>query len=239
MNEFSSDHEWRNFSFLLCSVGLLISIRPSEPYLTPYLMGPHQNLTESELVNDIYPTWTYTYFVLLLPILLITDYTRYKPIIIVHALGYVLCYVILVFGHGIALIKLMQVLYAFATAGEVGFYSYPYNVVQKKYFQKITSYVRATCLFGQFCGSLSAQLWVSFGNADVFYLHVFTLASLSVALFLTFFLPMSKKSLFYEEESVAGSRDVSSGESKVQEEEEGKVENMTTETKVFMNLCVT
>lgn len=203
MSETRKKGSWIKLSAMICSFGLFISIRPSEPYLTDYLMSPHQNLSESELMHDVYPTWTYTYLVLLLPIFIITDYTRYKPIIILHALGYVSSYLLLVFGHGLTLMKLMQVMYAFATAGEIGFYSYPYSVLEHKYFQKVTSYMRTCCLLGSFCGSLTAQLLVSLIDIDVFYLHVVTLCTSSIAFFISLFFPMPKTSLYYDNSKVA------------------------------------
>lgn len=34
---------------LLCAYGFFASLRPSEPFLTPYLLGPDKNLTEKEV----------------------------------------------------------------------------------------------------------------------------------------------------------------------------------------------
>ena len=34
---------------LLCAYGFFASLRPSEPFLTPYLLGPEKNLTEREV----------------------------------------------------------------------------------------------------------------------------------------------------------------------------------------------
>ena len=196
----SSNSAWRKFLVLFCTFTMFISIRPSEPYLTIYLMGPYQNLSESQLLHTVYPTWTYSYLALLVPLFIITDLTRYKPVVVAYSASYVICYVTLVFGKGIELMKLMQVVYALATACEVGFYSYPYNVLDKKYFQKVTSYVRSTCLIGQFIGSVVGQVLVLFLGVDVvLYLHVATLASTSLALFLSFFLPMPIKKVLSNE----------------------------------------
>uniref|UniRef100_A0A452Q7J4 Uncharacterized protein n=1 Tax=Ursus americanus TaxID=9643 RepID=A0A452Q7J4_URSAM len=37
---------------LLCAYGFFASLRPSEPFLTPYLLGPDKNLTEKEVGAD-------------------------------------------------------------------------------------------------------------------------------------------------------------------------------------------
>lgn len=40
---------WLRTSLLLCLYGFFKELRPSEPFLTNYLIGPQQNLTESEV----------------------------------------------------------------------------------------------------------------------------------------------------------------------------------------------
>ncbi|KAK9402308.1 thiamine transporter 1 [Crotalus adamanteus] len=40
---------------VLCGYGFFANLRPSEPFLTPYLLGPDKNLTETQVFNEIYP----------------------------------------------------------------------------------------------------------------------------------------------------------------------------------------
>lgn len=40
---------WLLPTSLLCAYGFFASLRPSEPFLTPYLLGPDKNLTEREV----------------------------------------------------------------------------------------------------------------------------------------------------------------------------------------------
>ncbi len=68
---------------LLCCYGFFKELRPSEPYLTEYLIGNQwKNLTEDAVYNKVYPIWPYSYFGLLVPVFLLTDLLRYKPVII-------------------------------------------------------------------------------------------------------------------------------------------------------------
>ncbi|XP_077971127.1 thiamine transporter 1-like isoform X4 [Styela clava] len=124
-----SRHErsWLGPTILLCSYGFFTYIKPSEPYITPFLMGPHKNLSAEEIVNQIYPVWSYSYTVFLVPIFLLTDYLRYKPIIALQGVGYIGCWLLLVFSGGVPLMQLMQVFYGLATACEIGYYSYIYR----------------------------------------------------------------------------------------------------------------
>ena len=41
--------DWFLPTSLLCSYGFFANLRPSEPFLTPYLLGPDKNLTEREV----------------------------------------------------------------------------------------------------------------------------------------------------------------------------------------------
>ena len=68
----------------LCLYGFFKELRPSEPYLTDYLIGQqYKNLTQEDVYNKVYPVWPYAYFSLLIPVFLLTDFLKYKPVIIV------------------------------------------------------------------------------------------------------------------------------------------------------------
>lgn len=43
---------WLQTCLLLCMYGFFKELRPSEPFLTEYLLGPQQNLTENEVLNE-------------------------------------------------------------------------------------------------------------------------------------------------------------------------------------------
>ena len=51
--------------------------------------------------NEVYPVWTYSYLVLLLVTLLITDFLRYKPVIVLEGLAYVVTWVLLLWAPGV------------------------------------------------------------------------------------------------------------------------------------------
>ena len=60
---------------LLCMYGFFKELRPSEPYLTDYLVNEeYKNLTQDAVYNQVYPVWPYSYFALLIPVFLLTDY---------------------------------------------------------------------------------------------------------------------------------------------------------------------
>ncbi|CAH1264606.1 SLC19A3 [Branchiostoma lanceolatum] len=187
-------------TILLCLFGFFKELRPSEPFLTPYLKGPDKNLTEEQVTNEVLPVWTYTYFPTLLVVFLLTDYLRYKPVIVFEGLTLILTWVILVWGQGVALMQVMQVTYGLSTAAEIGYFSYIYSVVPRDRYRKVTGYNRSVVLVGRFAASVIAQALISTKLVGYFALNCFSLGSVCVAFLIGFTLPTAKRSLFFHKD---------------------------------------
>lgn len=182
---------------LICAYGFFASLRPSEPFLTPYLLGPDKNLTEREVFNEIYPVWTYSYLVLLFPVFLATDYLRYKPVVLLQGLSLIVTWFMLLYAQGLLAIQFLEFFYGIATATEIAYYSYIYSVVDLSMYQKVTSYCRSATLVGFTVGSVLGQILVSVADWSLFSLNVISLTCVSVAFAVAWFLPMPQKSLFF------------------------------------------
>uniref|UniRef100_A0A8C2XIF1 Solute carrier family 19 member 2 n=1 Tax=Cyclopterus lumpus TaxID=8103 RepID=A0A8C2XIF1_CYCLU len=187
------------YTLVLCAYGFFSNLRPSEPFLTAYLMGPDKNLTETQVVNEIYPVWTYSYLVLLFPIFLATDYLRYKPVLILQATSLVVTYVMLLRAQGMRAMQLLEFFFGLATASDVAYYSYIYSVVEPAHYQRVTGYCRSIALFGSAAGSLTGQLLLSVAKVQLVHLVIITLAMAAVASVAPWFLPMPKRSLFFHQ----------------------------------------
>ncbi|XP_053562481.1 thiamine transporter 1 [Bombina bombina] len=184
---------------LLCAYGFFASLRPSEPFVTPYLLGPDKNLTERQLFNEIYPVWTYSYLALLFPVFIATDYLRYKPVIILQGLSLIITWFMLLYVQGVLAIQFLEFFYGMSTATEVAYYAYIYSVVDTKMYQKVTSYCRSATLTGYTVGSVTAQILVSLANWSLFSLNVISLTCVSIAFAISWFLPMPVNSLFFHQ----------------------------------------
>ncbi|XP_074829917.1 thiamine transporter 1 isoform X2 [Natator depressus] len=182
---------------LLCLYGFFANLRPSEPFLTRYLLGPDKNLTETQVFNEIYPVWTYSYLVLLFPVFLATDYLRYKPVILLQGLSLIVTWFMLLYAQGLLAIQFLEFFYGLVTATEIAYYSYIYSIVDLNLYQKVTSYCRSATLVGYTVGSICGQILVSVANWSLFSLNVISLTSVSVAFATAWFLPMPQKSLFF------------------------------------------
>ncbi|XP_048351277.1 thiamine transporter 1 isoform X3 [Sphaerodactylus townsendi] len=137
---------WVLPTVVLCAYGFFANLRPSEPFLTPYLLGPDKNLTETQVFNEIYPVWTYSYLVLLFPVFLATDYLRYKPIILLQGLSLIVTWFMLLYAKGLLAIQFLEFFYGVVTATEIAYYSYIYSIVDIALYQKVTSYCRSAAL---------------------------------------------------------------------------------------------
>ncbi|KAA0713176.1 Thiamine transporter 1 [Triplophysa tibetana] len=162
-------------------------------------MGPDKNLTETEVVNEIYPFWTYSYLILLFPVFLATDYLRYKPVLILQAASFIVTYAMLMKAQGVPAMQLLEFFFGLATASEVAYYSYIYSVVDPSQYQTVTGICRSVTLLGSAIGSLTGQILVSVAHVPVFYLCVITLASSCTAFVAPLFLPLPSKSLFFHQ----------------------------------------
>uniref|UniRef100_A0A9R1SS46 Solute carrier family 19 member 2 n=2 Tax=Cyprinus carpio TaxID=7962 RepID=A0A9R1SS46_CYPCA len=190
---------WLYPTILLCIYGFFCSHRPLEPFLIPFLMGPDKNLTETEVVNEIYPFWTYSYLVLLFPVFLATDYLRYKPVLIVQAASFIVTYALLLMAQGVRAMELLEFFFGLASATEVAYYSYIYSVVEPSHYQRVTGFCRSVTLLGSAIGSLIGQILVSVAQVPMYYLSVITLVSSCIAFVAPWFLPMPNKSLFFHQ----------------------------------------
>ena len=183
---------------ILCIYGLFKEIRPSEPYLTDYLIG-HQwkNLTTDIVYDQVYPVWPYSYFGLLVPVFLLTDYLRYKPVIVLEGLAYIATWSLLLWAKGKQWMQFMEFTYGMATSTEVAYYTYVYAKVSPDKYKQVSSYARSTLLFGRFVSGLISQLLVSFKILDCGQLNYVSLVSVSLAFFVSLFLPKVNSSIYF------------------------------------------
>lgn len=150
-----------------------------------------------QVVNEIYPVWTYSYLVLLFPVFLVTDFLCYKPVLVLQACSLVVTYVMLWKARGLLAMQLLEFFFGLATASEVAYYSYIYSVVDPAQYQRVTGFCRGITLLGSAAGSLIGQLLVSVGGAPLVVLVIITMASAAVAFVAPWFVPMPKRSLFF------------------------------------------
>ncbi|XP_012657564.2 thiamine transporter 2-like [Otolemur garnettii] len=193
----ASSHSWVFPTVILCLFGFFSMMKPSEPFLVAYLAGPDKNFSLSVITKNIIPLWTYSYLALLLPVFVLTDYVRYKPVITLQVVSFIITWLLFLFGQGLRAMQVLEFFYGLASATEVAYYAYIYSVVSPEHYQKVSGYCRSVTLVAYTAASVLAQLLVSLANLSYFYLNVISLVSASMAFFFSLFLPMPKKSLYF------------------------------------------
>jgi len=148
------------------------------------------------VTRQLYPVLTYSSLILLIPILLVTDFLRYKPVIVLQGFSQVAASLLILVGSGVPAAQWAFFSTSFAMAADVAYFSYIYSMVDPRLYQRVTSYVRGAMLLGYAVGALLGQLLVSFGGVSLYCLAVVTLTSVSIALITSLFLPMPEASLF-------------------------------------------
>ncbi|KGL86913.1 Thiamine transporter 2, partial [Charadrius vociferus] len=194
---------WIYPTLIICANGFFSTMRPSESFLTPYLTGPDKNLTIEEVTNQIFPVWTYSYLALLFPVFLITDYMRYKPILLLQGISFIITWLLLLFAQGVLAMQMVEFFYGMATATEVAYYAYIYSVISTDHYQRVTSYCRSITLVAATVAAVLGQLLVSLADVSYFHLNAITLASVSLAFVCSLFLPMPQKSMFFHRKGVS------------------------------------
>ncbi|XP_042890342.1 thiamine transporter 1-like isoform X1 [Penaeus japonicus] len=198
---------WQKTCLLLCLYGFLKELRPSEPFLTEYLLGPQHNLTENQVYTQVYPVWTYSYLSLLVVVFLLTDILRYKPVIVFEGIGYIVTWGLLLWARGVGWMQFMEFCYGIATSTEVAYFTYIYAQVSGVYYQRVTSFTRAALLTGRFMSGLLSQVLTSTGLMDYHTLNYFSFTSVSLAFLVACILPSVKTSIYFHRREYLPSSD--------------------------------
>ncbi|XP_044803724.1 reduced folate transporter isoform X4 [Bubalus bubalis] len=188
---------WWCLVFFLCFYGFMAQMRPGESFITPYLLGPDKNFTQTQVTNEITPVLSYSYLAVLVPIFLLTDYLCYKPVLLLQGLSYVSVWLLLLFGSTVLHMQFMEFFFSITMAARIAYSSYIFSLVPPARYQRMASYSRASVLLGVFTSSVLGQLLVTIGRVAFSTLNYISLAFLTFSLVLALFLKRPKRSLFF------------------------------------------
>ncbi|KAK5986790.1 Reduced folate carrier [Trichostrongylus colubriformis] len=188
---------WQVTIFVLCTYGFLKEFRPTEPYLYQY---EHEtlNISTQVLNEQVYPIWTYSYMIALIPVFLLTDLVQYKPMIVLESLCYIVVWSLLVFCGTVFAQQMVELFYGWATAAEIAYFAYIYVKVSKEHFRRVTSLTRGALLLGTFISYAVAQLIILLEWGTYETLNIISLASLCISFFFTLMLPTVPWKCAYE-----------------------------------------
>ncbi|KAF1754390.1 hypothetical protein GCK72_020951 [Caenorhabditis remanei] len=182
---------------LICLYGAVKEFRPTEPYMYEY-QHTTLNMSEHTLNSQVYPIWTYSYLITLIPAFLLTDVFLYKPLLVFEAFSYFLCWVIFVFGRSVWSQQVLELIYGWATATEIAYFAYIYVKVPKTEYKSATAFTRAALLVGRFLAYALAQLLIGMNWASYSTLNIISLVAMTIAVFLALILPRVEWKEAYE-----------------------------------------
>lgn len=188
--------QWMKISLLLSVFGFLREIRPSEPFITDFLVD-FKNLELDEVLRNVYPWGTYSYMLQAIVAFLVTDFLRYKPLIFVSGLSGVIIWGILLWGNTLYSIQLTQIFYGTYLATEVAYFTYIYAKVDREHYDRVTAHTRAAMFWGRFLASIVAQFLLYVKLMDYYSLNYMTFATQVACTFWVFLLPKVESSIYF------------------------------------------
>lgn len=150
-----------------------------------------------QVTNEITPVLSYSYMTVLVPIFLLTDYLRYKPVLVLQSLSHISIWLLLIFGTSILHMQFMEFFYGITMAARIAYSSYIFSLVSPSRYQRMASYSRSSVLMGVFTSSVLGQLCVTVGGTGFMTLNYLSLGFMCFGLILTLFLERPKRSLFF------------------------------------------
>ncbi|KAI1716057.1 reduced folate carrier domain-containing protein [Ditylenchus destructor] len=180
--------KWLVTALVLCTYGMLKEFKPSEPYLYRYQQR-NLNISGDVLTAEVYPYWTYSYLLFLVPAFLLTDVLLYKPILILESISYISVWITLIFGRSVFSQQLGQVLYGCATATEVAYFAYIYVKVDRSKYALVTVWTRAALQIGKCFSYILSQFIIMYNWGDLLTLNYISLGSLILTFFFAVALP--------------------------------------------------
>lgn len=140
---------------------------------------------------------TYSYMAVLVPAFLLTDFLRYKPVLVIQGVSQVVIWVLLLLGTTLLQMQFMEFFYGVTMACRLAYSSYIFSLVEPSMYQRVASYSRSSVLLGVFTSSVVGQLCMSVGGISFYTLNAISLGFVSFGLLLALCLPWPKRSLFF------------------------------------------
>ncbi|CAH2306374.1 folate transporter 1 [Pelobates cultripes] len=196
----ADQNEWKFLLFYLCFYGFMTQLRPGESFITPFLLSPERNFTKQQVTNEITPVLSYSYMAVLVPVFLLTDYLRYKPVLILQSLSHISVWLLLLFGADVIAMQFMEFFYGITMAARVAYSSYIFSLVTPAKYQRAAGYSRSSILMGVFTSSVLGQLLLTFAGVPFQTLNYISLGFMIFGLILTLLLKRPKRSLFFNKD---------------------------------------
>lgn len=166
------------------------------------------------MTNEITPVLTYSYMAVLVPAFLLTDFLRYKPVLVIQGVSQVVIWLLLLLGTTLLQMQFMEFFYGVTMACRVAYSSYIFSLVEPGLYQRVAGYSRSSVLMGVFTSSVVGQLCMSVGGVSYYTLNAVSLGFVSFGLLLALCLPWPKRSLFFNRMRTQAKKEVAEAATK-------------------------
>ncbi|SPQ95908.1 unnamed protein product (mitochondrion) [Plasmodiophora brassicae] len=159
--------QWTTTAAFLGVTALLVNLKPSEDFLTPFFAGD-KGLTPAQIADDVYPLFTYSYLLCLPPVLVAAEYCqRPKQVIVFGLMAREATRFLLIFGSGLLVMQLTQFTFGLAMAANVAMFGFVYKVVPVEKYHVMTGYIKSSTLAGHVLAGALGQFLLSTHRADI------------------------------------------------------------------------
>ncbi|XP_060517216.1 thiamine transporter 2-like [Cylas formicarius] len=190
-------------SVLLCIFGFLKEIRPSEPFNYEFLIGVSRNLTDVQVIQQVYPIGTLSYLVQLSILFLIADLCRYKPIMVLSGTAGITVWGMYLWTKSLEEIQITQIMYGTFCASEVAYFTCIYANVDFKKYKLLSSHCKIAVFAGQAFSGILSQIIVSFSIMNYRQLNYITFAAMLGLMLWSLILPCTEKSIYFHQHPAA------------------------------------
>jgi len=111
-------------------------------------------------------------------IFLITDFMKYKPIMILCGLSSLIASLLIIFGKIVLVLQISEFFLGLFLSTKLAYFTYIYAKVDKQHYQEVASHVTAANLFSLCTSSIVAQLMISFELLTYHQLNYLTLSGM-------------------------------------------------------------
>lgn len=123
--------------------------------------GSTSGITVAEALGKVTPVRTYSTLLTLLPAILLTDYVRYKPALIVQILAYLFGYSFLIGADSVGNMQFVEFLFGIGLALQIGQLTYGYASLQVGHYRKVSGYTRGYLLLAKSLSAVIGQIYIS------------------------------------------------------------------------------
>ncbi|XP_050424032.1 thiamine transporter 2-like [Adelges cooleyi] len=192
------EEQWKKITIMTTVYAFALEIRPLDPFLAAYLTGPDIKMSLQEVTDRLTPFRVYSSVIGTGLGFFLTDYLRYKPVMVFNGIIGVLAYVNFIGSPDMVQLLIASNCLSLFLSVEITYFSYLYaQISNKNHYQLATGYAKAGCLSGACISGLVGQLIVFSGNGNYTALPYISLAAMAVALVWACFLPPVEYSNYF------------------------------------------